>query len=92
MSSSAAGLPGASAGALGAFLNRPDHLTRAATELSRWNEATELAAQASLDPRIHVVRVDAAGHERVALLTDAAQAARASRAIGVAIERVRVHR
>ena len=81
MSSSAAGLPDSSAGALGAFLNRPDHLTRAAAELSRWDEAVGLAADAAIDASIAVVRVEAAGPGRAALLTDAGQARRVSDAI-----------
>ena len=85
MSSNAAGLPDLSAGALGSFLNRPDHLTRAATELSRWDEAVELAAGAAIDTGITVVRVEAAGREHAALLTDAGQARKVSDAIrGVA--------
>jgi len=89
MSSNAAGLPGSSAGALGAFLNRPDHLTRAATELSRWDEAVGLAARAAIDPIINVMRAEVAGHERAALLTDAAQARKASNVITGVVEHVR---
>lgn len=85
----AAGLPDLSAGALGAFLNRPDHLTRAATELSRWDETVGLAVGAAIDAGITVVRVEAAGREHDALLTDAGQARRASDAIGGAVGSVR---
>jgi len=92
MSSNASGLPERSAGALGAFLNRPDHLTRAATELSRWDEAVALAAGALIDPSITVMRVEAAGREHAALLTDAGQAAKASDAIRGVVGRVRSRR
>jgi len=92
MSGNAAGLPGLSAGALGAFLNRPDHLTRAATELSRWDDAVGLAAGAAIDPSVPVMRVEAAGSEHAALLTDAGQAAKASEAIRHVVESVRARR
>lgn len=92
MSSSAAGLPGLSAGALGAFLNRPDHLTRAATELSRWDEAVGLAEGAAIDARITLVRVEAAGPGYAALLTDAGQARTVSDAVrGVVVSVRTVH-
>jgi len=89
MSSSAAGLPDLSAGALGAFLNRPDHLTRAATELSRWDEAVGLAEGAAIDARITLVRVEAAGPGYAALLTDAGQARTVSDAISGVVGSVR---
>ena len=92
MSSHATGLPGLSAGALGAFLNRPDHLTRAATELSRWDEAVGLAAHAAVRAGLTVVRVEAAGPGQTALLTDALQAHKASDAIRGAVESVRATR
>ncbi len=64
----ATGLPGDSAGAMRAFLNRPDHLTRAAQELSRMPEV-EAAARGSPstescgDVDFHR-RTRAAGHAR----------------------------
>lgn len=91
-SSNAAGLPEVSAGAVRTFLNRPDHLTRAATELSRWDEAVRLAESAAVDPEISVVRVEAAGRERTALLTDAGQAREASDAIRRVTTSVRTKR
>jgi pimeloyl-ACP methyl ester carboxylesterase len=92
MSGNAAGLPDLSAGALGAFLNRPDHLTRAAIELSRWDEAVRLAAGVAIEAGITVVRVKAAGPEHAALLTDAGQARKASDAIRGVVESVRAQR
>ncbi len=91
-SSNAAGLPEVSAGAVRTFLNRPDHLTRAATELSRWDETVRLAESAAVDPEISVVRVEAAGGERTALLTDAGQAREASDAIRRVTTSVRTKR
>ena len=92
MSSNAAGLPPRSAGALGAFLNRPDHLTRAARELSRRDDAVALADGAALDPTVRVVRIEAAGPGRVALLADEATARTASTVLEGVVESVRTQR
>ena len=71
----AAGLPPPAGGALAAFLNRPDHLTRSADELSHWDDVIGLAATASLNLDMPVVRVDVAGSQRVAFLTGESEAA-----------------
>ena len=92
MSSSASGLPQVSARPLVAFLNRPDHLTRAASELSRWNETVALAANATIDPSIPVTRIEAAGPSRTALLTDAAGGAAVAAAIKASVAHVRAPR
>lgn len=92
MSSNTAGLPQHSAGALGAFLNRPDHLTRAARELSRWDDAVALADGAALDPTVRVVRIEAAGPGRFALLADEATARAASMVLEEMVESVRTQR
>lgn len=89
LSSSAAGLPEPSAGAMRAFLNRPDHLTRAARELARWDDLVRLAEAAAIDPGLYVVRVSANGGERVAFLNDRDDAAAATRAIVEAVNVVR---
>ena len=86
LSGSAAAQP---TGALGAFLNRPDHLTRAATELSQWDDAVALAAHATLGEHIVVARVDVAGPGRAALLGDADQARTASGAIRGVVDVIR---
>ena len=52
LSSLAIALPGKSGGAMRAFLNRPDHLTRAATEISRIGEVQAAARLARPDPSI----------------------------------------
>ena len=64
------GLP--SGGALRAFLNRPDHLSRSAAELDDWNEAVRLAAQATPAADIPVVTVDSGARDRIAFLTNPA--------------------
>jgi pimeloyl-ACP methyl ester carboxylesterase len=76
----AAGLPGDAAGALSAFLNRPDHLTRTSRELARWDDAVNVAAGAPLRPGLHVVHVDT-GLREFQFLTNPAQADLVSAAI-----------
>jgi pimeloyl-ACP methyl ester carboxylesterase len=45
--------------AVRAFMNRPDHLTRAASELARWDDAVRLADDDALaGSRVRVVRAD----------------------------------
>ena len=87
LSRQAAGLPEPAAGALAAFLNRPDHLTRSARELARWDETVALAAQAPLDGGLDVARIEAAGGDPVALLTDREQATTATSTILAVIAR-----
>ena len=89
MSSSASGLPGPAAGALTAFLNRPDHLTRAAREMARWDDTVRLAAGVSFDHDLPTLRLEVGGHDGIAFLTDAGQAAGVSAAIVGAVEQVR---
>lgn len=74
------GMPEMAAAPMRTFLNRPDHLTRAARELDQWNEIVQLAT-APLDPAIPVTRVEATGNNRVVFLTDAENAARVAAAI-----------
>lgn len=85
LSRHAAGLPEPSAGALRAFLNRPDHLTRAALELARWEDTVALAASTGIAPHVHVVRVGEVTPERPAFLTDAAGAEAVTAAIRDAV-------
>jgi pimeloyl-ACP methyl ester carboxylesterase len=75
LSSRAAGLPEPAAGALAAFLDRPDHLTNAAGELSQWDETVAAATRATLPQDLPVRRVKASGTERVAFIVTDAEAA-----------------
>jgi pimeloyl-ACP methyl ester carboxylesterase len=89
LSSLASPLPGKSGGAMRAFLNRPDHLTRAATEISRMSEVEDAARAANPDPSIAVTSI-AVGHAaRPAMLSTEADAAKATRAIEIAVNRAR---
>lgn len=92
LSGSAAGLPAQSAGELRAFLNRPDHLTRAGMELLRWNDVMEMAGAATLSGDLSVVRIEAAGQSRTALLTDPGEAKPVASAILDAVARARRER
>jgi pimeloyl-ACP methyl ester carboxylesterase len=89
LSDSADGLPGPSAGAMSTFLKRPDHLTRAARELTRWNDATQMAGAAPLDPSIRVVQLTVATSDLLSILTTEAEAASVSAAITTAVAEVR---
>jgi pimeloyl-ACP methyl ester carboxylesterase len=89
MSNNASGLPDVSAGPLSAFLNRPDHLTRAAAELARWDDTVIMASGAAVGLSIPSARVEAAGPSHTALLTDAARGAAVASTIRAVIERVR---
>ncbi len=57
LSSGAAGLPEPASGAAAAFLNRPDHLTRAGIELSKWRETVALASAGTPSARFPIVEV-----------------------------------
>lgn len=71
LSSKADGLAGG--GALHAFLNRPDHLSRAADELLAWNDlARQTADLRPASPATRVVSVDLQTGDRIAFLTNPA--------------------
>jgi len=91
LSSKADGLP--AGGALRAFLNRPDHLTRAAAELDEWNETMKSAAEAEPPAAIHVTTVDLGARDRFAFLTTPEAVDRVVRAIAdaTATARTRLH-
>ena len=89
LSSSAAGLPDVSARPLRAFLNRPDHLTRAASELARWNQTVMLSEASPLDPALPALRIEGAGPSHTALLTDAARGAAVANAIRSLVQQIR---
>ncbi|HEY5617235.1 MAG TPA: alpha/beta hydrolase [Vicinamibacterales bacterium] len=88
LSGDVVGLPESSAGPMTSFLNRPDHLTRAASELAAWDEAVRLAGSAPLDPDLPVVPLRVGGNERVAFLTDPSQAATVTAAIAGSVRQI----
>ena len=88
LSDRATGLPPASEGALRAFLNRPDHLTRAADELSM-SEDTAAQANGAALAALPVARVDTGSRGRIAFLTSESTAAPVVAAILEAVTRAR---
>jgi pimeloyl-ACP methyl ester carboxylesterase len=90
LSSKADALDGASGAAMRAFLNRPDHLTRAAAEVAKWDDAMRMAAAVPDPSDVPTVTVDAGDHDRIAFLNDAADVERAVTAIGDAVARARI--
>ena len=89
LSASAGQLPQPSAGAMRAFLNRPDHLTRAASELARWDDTIRLSEAATLRRGLPLTQVEVEGDDRVALLANRRNAQDVTDAIARAVTRVR---
>jgi len=89
LSRRADGLPETSDAAVSAFLNRPDHLTRSAREVSRWNDTVRLGSAVPLDAGLHVLRLEAEGTARSAGLNDSTQARVVSTAIANLVDVVR---
>jgi len=85
LSDTVVGLPETSAGPMTSFLNRPDHLTRAASEMARWNETVSLGDTAPLAAGMRIVPIATNGAERVAFLTDSTRAAEVTAAITGAV-------
>ena len=85
----AEGLPDPSRGAMATFLNRPDHLTRSARELVRWDDVVTSGAAATLPPHAPVRTVQTSNTGRVAFLTREADAALVNAAILETIAAVR---
>jgi len=86
LSAETRGLPAASAGALSAFLNRPDHLTRAARELDTAGVIVARAAAATVPARIAVTEVSYGGSGRLALIAGQRQAGEVAAAIIAALD------
>ena len=92
LSASAPELPRPASGVLRAFLNRPDHLTRAAGELARWDETIAVSQGATLKRALPVTQVEVEGEDRVALLADRRNANDVTAAITRAVTRARSRR
>ena len=76
-------------GALPAFLNRPDHLTRAAAELDTWDETMKIAAASEPPAALRVTTVEVGTHDRIAFLTTREAVDQVVRAIADAVEGAR---
>jgi pimeloyl-ACP methyl ester carboxylesterase len=92
LSTRAGELPQPAAGVLRTFLNRPDHLTRAASELARWDDTIMLSEAATLRRGLPVTQVQVEGDDRVALLAHRRNAQEVTDAIAGAVRRVRSRR
>lgn len=90
LSASASGLPQPAAGVVRAFLNRPDHLTRSASELARWDDTVALSEAATLPRGLSVIQVEVEGNDRIALLANRRNAQDVTDAIANAVRRVRL--
>jgi pimeloyl-ACP methyl ester carboxylesterase len=80
LSSEARTLPHRSGGAMRAFLNRPNHLTRGGRELERWDDIVNLSARATMPP-IPMRSITVAGPDPLALITSDEQARQVAAAI-----------
>lgn len=89
LSSKAKLLDGAAGGTLRAFLNRPDHLARAAREMEPWDLTVQMAETAQVRPDLPTTVVEASGQDRVAFLTDPAEIERTVQAIEEAVKQAR---
>ncbi len=89
LSSLASGLPAGSADAMRSFLNRPDHLTRSALELSQFTEVEDHVRELSLPPEIAIADISIGTHERPAMIVTREDAAKVVQSIQAAVERVR---
>lgn len=85
LSSKARALDGFPGAAVRAFLNRPDHLTRAAAEVAKWDDATRLAAATPPAPGVNEIVVDVDHDDRIEFLTDPAAVNRVVAAIEEAV-------
>jgi hypothetical protein len=74
---------------LSAFLNRPDHLTRAAREIERWRDTVSAAARTPLPAGAAVQETTAAGSDGIQFLSDPSTARAASGAILEAVRAAR---
>ena len=89
LSASTGELPQPAARVFRAFLNRPDHLTRAAGELARWDDTVMLSAAATLRGGMPLIQVEVEGKDRVALLANRRNAQDVSAAIDRAVQTAR---
>jgi pimeloyl-ACP methyl ester carboxylesterase len=85
----AADLPGDAGGAMRAFLNRPDHLTRAAQELSRLPEVEAMASSIALPPQIAITSISIGTPTRPAMLVNRDDAAKVTQAIEATLARAK---
>ncbi len=79
----------ASEGAMRAFLNRPDHLTRAVTEVNRLDDALRLASAVDLREGLRVSEIAGSDARGMVRLGDPAEAERLTHAIADVVRQTR---
>lgn len=89
LSRRASGFPAESGGAIRAFLNRPDHLTRGALEVSQLNETARAASAERVDPSLPVTQATASREAPPILIDSADRAREVTRAIEETVKRLR---
>ena len=89
LSSRADALGDASGAAMRSFLNRPDHLTRAAAEAARWDDTVRLAERVAVTVPVTTITVEADGREYTSFLTHAGDRDRVVSAIDAAVRQWR---
>ena len=77
---------------IGAFLNRPDHLTRAAEEVANGDDINSIADAATLRQSMPVTQVEVEGKDRIEDLADPRNAQDVSNGITRAVIALRAHR
>jgi pimeloyl-ACP methyl ester carboxylesterase len=89
LSAQASGLPGDAGEAMRAFLNRPDHLTRAAMELSDLRDIEATARSLSLSSKVITTSISIGAFSRPAMIVTHEDAKRVAQAIAATVTRVR---
>ena len=89
LSAQARGLPEGEGDAMRAFLNRPDHLTRAAMELSTLDDIEGMVRALSPTAKVPATRVSIGTRSQPAMIVSRVDAARVAEAISAAVARVR---
>lgn len=80
---------GAAGDAMRAFLNHPDHLTRAAAEVRKWDDAIRMAAAVPLPPHLRTAVVEVGDDHRISFLDQGADAEAVAAAIEAEIHAIR---
>jgi hypothetical protein len=89
LSAQARGLPEGDGDAMRAFLNRPDHLTRAAMELSALDDIEGMVPAVSPTTKVPATPVSIGTHSQPAMIVSRADAARVAEAISATVAQVR---
>jgi pimeloyl-ACP methyl ester carboxylesterase len=89
LSSGADGLPGEGGGAMRAFLNRPDHLTRSAREIAAANRVVQGGSTLNPEPGLPVITVPDTRVRGLSRLASPSEADALTRAIAGVVRQVR---